>query len=101
METPCKTFVKQWKPLACPCAICKSYIVRVGYIKVSDYYSISITALKHLRKELEILKIRGISVLSIFIVYVPYLCRLTISRLFYDFCNVYFRFFYSPNGPSM
>ena len=31
------TKIKQWKPLACPCTICKSYIGRVGYIKVSDY----------------------------------------------------------------
>ena len=31
------TKIKQWKPIACPCTICKSYIGRVGYIKVSDY----------------------------------------------------------------
>ena len=31
------TKMKQWKPIACPCTICKSYIGRVGYIKVSDY----------------------------------------------------------------
>ena len=31
------TKVKQWKPTACTCTICKSYIARVGYIKVSDY----------------------------------------------------------------
>ena len=31
------TKIKQWKPIACPCAICKSYIGRVGYIKVNDY----------------------------------------------------------------
>ena len=31
------TKVKQWKPIACPCTICKSFIDRVGYIKVSDY----------------------------------------------------------------
>ena len=29
--------IKQLKPFACPCTICKSYIGRVGYIKVSDY----------------------------------------------------------------
>ena len=29
--------IKQWKPIACPCTICKSYMGRVGYIKVSDY----------------------------------------------------------------
>ena len=29
--------IKQWKPIACPCTICKSYIGRVGYIKVSGY----------------------------------------------------------------
>ena len=29
--------IKQWKPIACPRTICKSYIDRVGYIKVSDY----------------------------------------------------------------
>ena len=73
------TKIKQWKPIACPCTICKSYIGRVGYIKVSDYESISITVSKHLRKELKILKICGISVLSNFIVNVPYLCRFTIS----------------------
>ena len=31
------TKVKQWKPITCTCTICKSYIARVGYIKVSDY----------------------------------------------------------------
>ena len=31
------TKIKQWNPIACPCTICKSYIDRVGYIKVSDY----------------------------------------------------------------
>ena len=31
------TKIKQWKPIACPCTICKSYIGRVGYIKVNDY----------------------------------------------------------------
>ena len=31
------TKIKQWKPIAYPCTICKSYIGRVGYIKVSDY----------------------------------------------------------------
>ena len=31
------TKIKQWKPIAYPCTICKSYIRRVGYIKVSDY----------------------------------------------------------------
>ena len=31
------TKIKQWKPIACSCIICKSYIGRVGYIKVSDY----------------------------------------------------------------
>ena len=31
------TKMKQWKPIACPCTICKSYIGRVGYIKVSDH----------------------------------------------------------------
>ena len=30
------TKIKQWKPIACPCTICKSYIGRVGYIKVND-----------------------------------------------------------------
>ena len=29
------TKIKQWKPIACPCTICKSYIGRVGYIKLS------------------------------------------------------------------
>ena len=58
------TKIKQWKPIACPCTVCKSYIGRVGYIKISDYQSISITALKPLRKELKFLKICGISVLQ-------------------------------------
>ena len=31
------TKIKQWKPTACPCTICKNYIGRVSYIKVSDY----------------------------------------------------------------
>ena len=31
------TKIKQRKPIACPCTICKSYISRVGYIKVSEY----------------------------------------------------------------
>ena len=34
------TKLKQWKPIACPCTICKNYTVgyiKVGYIKVSDY----------------------------------------------------------------
>ena len=31
------TKIKQWKPITCPCTICKSYIGRGGYIKVSDY----------------------------------------------------------------
>ena len=31
------TKIKQWKPITCTCTICKSYIGRVGYIKVSDY----------------------------------------------------------------
>ena len=31
------TKIKQWKPIACPCTICKSCIGRVCYIKVSDY----------------------------------------------------------------
>ena len=31
------TKIKQWKPIACPCTICKSYIGGFGYIKVSDY----------------------------------------------------------------
>ena len=31
------TKINQWKPIAYPCTICKSYIGRVGYIKVSDY----------------------------------------------------------------
>ena len=58
------TKIKQWKPIACPCTVCKSYIGRVSYIKISDYQSISITALKPLRKELKFLKICGISVLQ-------------------------------------
>ena len=33
--------IKQWKPIACPCTICKGYIGRVGYIKVSDYTKVS------------------------------------------------------------
>ena len=36
-------------------------------------------ASKHLIKELKILKIFGISVLTIFNVYVPYLCRFAVS----------------------
>ena len=32
-----KTNIKQWKPIACSCTICKSYIGRVGYIKVNNY----------------------------------------------------------------
>ena len=32
--------IKQWKPIAYPCTICKSYVGRVGHIKVSDYESI-------------------------------------------------------------
>ena len=71
--------MKQWKPIACPCAICKSCIGRVRYIKVSDYKCISITASKQSRKELKVLKICGISVLPIFVVYVPSLCRFTVS----------------------
>ena len=35
--SPFVTKIKQWKPIACPCTSCKSYIGRVGYIKVSDY----------------------------------------------------------------
>ena len=35
--SPFATKIKQWKPTACPCTICKNYIVRVTYIKVSDY----------------------------------------------------------------
>ena len=31
------TKIKQWKAIASPCTTCKSYIGRVGYIKVSDY----------------------------------------------------------------
>ena len=31
------TKIKQWKRIACPCTICKSYIGSFGYIKVSDY----------------------------------------------------------------
>ena len=31
------TKIKQWKAIACPCTICKSYLCKVGYIKVSDY----------------------------------------------------------------
>ena len=31
------TKIKHWKPIACPCTICKSFIDRVGHIKVSDY----------------------------------------------------------------
>ena len=31
------TKIKQWKPFACPSTICKSYIGRVGFIKISDY----------------------------------------------------------------
>ena len=34
------TKIKQWKPIACLCTICKSYVARVRYIKVSDHYSI-------------------------------------------------------------
>ena len=34
---PFVTKIKQRKPIACPCTFCKSYIGRVGYIKVSDY----------------------------------------------------------------
>ena len=30
------TKIKQRKPIACPCTICKSYIGRVDYIKLSD-----------------------------------------------------------------
>ena len=31
------TKIKQCKPIACPCTICKIYIGRAGYINVSDY----------------------------------------------------------------
>ena len=31
------TKIKQRKPIFCPCKICKIYIGRVGYIKISDY----------------------------------------------------------------
>ena len=31
------TKIKQWKPITCPCTICKNYIDRFGYIKVNDY----------------------------------------------------------------
>ena len=72
------TKIKQWKPIACPCTTCKRYLGRVGYIKVSDYQSILTTASKHLIKELTILKIFGISALSIFNVYVAYICRFTV-----------------------
>ena len=73
------TTIKQLKSIACSCTICKSYISRVGYIKVNDYQRILITASKHLIKELKILKIFRISLLTIFNVYVPYLCRFTVS----------------------
>ena len=29
--------IKQWKPITCPCTICKSYINTIGHIKFSDY----------------------------------------------------------------
>ena len=31
------TKVKQWKLIACPRTVCKRYIGKIGYIKVSDY----------------------------------------------------------------
>ena len=31
------TKITQWKPSACPCTICKSYIGRIGYVKVREY----------------------------------------------------------------
>ena len=60
------TTIKQLNSIACSCTICKSYISRVGYIKVNDYQRILITASKHLIKELKILKIYEISVFSRF-----------------------------------
>ena len=63
----CVTKIKQWKPVDCLCTVCKSSIGRIGYIMVSDYWSILIMVSKYLTKELKILKIFGISVLSILI----------------------------------
>ena len=31
------TNIKSWKPISCPRTICKSFIGRVGYIKVTEY----------------------------------------------------------------
>ena len=30
------TKIKQWKPVVCPCTICKSYIGKIDYIKVTN-----------------------------------------------------------------
>ena len=68
----------------------KRYIGRVGYIKISDNKSILIMATKHLIKEV-----------NNFNVYAVYLCKLTVSWLFYGLCHIYFRCFYRPNGPSV
>ena len=55
--------IKQWKLIACPGTVCKSYIGRVVYIKVSEYHSILTTTSKHSMKKLNVLTNFGISVL--------------------------------------
>ena len=47
------TKIKQWKPIACPCTTFKSYIGRVGYIKVSEYFIV-----RNFRGKKEILRFR-------------------------------------------
>ena len=32
-----KNKIKQWKPVGCPCRICKTYIAGVGFINVANY----------------------------------------------------------------
>ena len=58
------TKIKQWKQIVTTKVLCLLNLI---------------TTSKHLIKELKFLKIFGIFVLSLFNVYVPYLCRVTVS----------------------
>ena len=84
------TKIEQWKPIACPCTIWKRYIGGVGYIKISGYWSVSITASKTLDKRVKNLEnFVDFLFLSVFNVYVPYLCNFTVSWLFYVFLCIF------------
>ena len=98
---PFITKIKQLKAIVCSCTICKSWLRRIGYVKVSDYQSIIITVSRYLVKQLKILRNFGISVLSTFNVYAAYLMQTYRFRTNLWLCNVYFRCFYSRNGPSV